>query len=121
MKPNWGQLIEAHTEQLTRADAEPGKLFKLKAGVVAISITTRSAGSARSPRGEGIPFLFHRVSTPEGTDRITLDLSHEDFLIFGKTETYTIAGQTQQFIHKHCIPWDNITEIEFIERTPMPR
>lgn len=115
MTPDWKSLIRVHTEPMTRAGAEPGQDFKLKRGIVAMSVTTRTAGSGRSPRGQGIPFLFHRVSTPEGTERITLDLSHEDFLVFRKTDTYAIAGQTQQFCHKHCIPWENITEIEFIE------
>jgi len=115
MKPNWEYLIKAHTDPITREGVKLEKVFALKRGIVAMSIKTRTAGSSRSPRGQGIPFLFHRAPTPEGIDRIEIDLSHDDFLIFRKNETYSIGGELQLVAHKHCIPWDNINEIEFIE------
>jgi hypothetical protein len=116
MKPNWERLIEAHTDPVTREGVKRGKLFVLKRGIVAMSIKTRTPGSSRAPRGKGIPFMFHRTPTPEGVDRIELDLSHEGFLIFQKNDTYSVSGSLQLVVHKHCIPWENISEIEFIER-----
>src|ERR1700677_2264437 len=115
MKPNWEHLIKAHTEPITREGLEPGKVYALKRGIVAMSVKTQAAASSRPPRGHGIPFLFHRVSTPRGIVPIEIDLSHDDFLIFRKNETYAIDGKLQLAVHKHCIPWENISEIEFIE------
>lgn len=120
MSPDWERLIRAHAEPIRGEGFEEERLFSLKRGIVAMTVTTRSAGSGRSPRGQGVPFLFHRAASPEGTERITLDLSHDDFLIFRKTETYSVVGQTHQVVHKHCIPWDNITEIEFMESSTLP-
>jgi hypothetical protein len=121
MKPNWENLIKSHCLPVTRAGVSSDSIFTLRREVVSISIKTRSAGSGRPPRGRGRSFLFQRTSVPAGVDRITLDLSHEDFLIFQRTEAYSVGGQTQLFGHKHCIPWDNIAEIEFIEGIPAPR
>jgi hypothetical protein len=115
MKPNWEHLVKAHTDPVTRKGVEPGKVFALKRGIVAMSIKTRFAGSSKSPRGHGIPFLFHRAPAPKGINSIEIDLSHDDFLIFRKSEIFSVAGQRQLVVHKHCIPWDNISEIEFIE------
>lgn len=116
MKPNWEHLIKAHAEPVTREGLEGGRVFALKRGVVAMSVKTQSMRSARPPRGHGIPFLFHRAPTPKGIVPIEIDLSHDDFLIFRKNETYSIDGKLHLTVHKHCIPWENIVEIEFIER-----
>jgi hypothetical protein len=116
VKPDWERLIKAHADPISREGVQPGKLLTLKRGIVAMSIKTRTMGSSRSPRGQGIPFLFHRAATPKGIIPIEIDLSHDDFLIFCKNETYAIDGKLHLAVHKHCIPWDNISEIEFIER-----
>jgi hypothetical protein len=120
MNPDWESLIKAHTQPTTHPGAQPGTLFALKRGIVAMSVRTQSFGSGRPPRAGKMPFLFHTIPTPPGTDRITLDLSHQGFLIFRRTETYSVPGQTEikQFVHKHCIPWENILQIEFVESVP---
>jgi len=114
MKPNWVELIEAHAEPVTRPGVR-GKVFVLKRGVVAMTIRTRTATGPQSPRRRGTPFMFHRAPTPKGINRIEIDLSYDDFLIFRKNDIYTVAGKLQLVVHKQCIPWENISAIEFIE------
>jgi hypothetical protein len=119
MKPNWQQLIRAHSDPLVKEGVKEGTVFVLKRGIVAITIKTHGSGSPRAPRGQGIPFLFQRGPTPRGMHRISLDLSNGDFLVYQKNESYSVAGQTYLFAHKHCIPWEHIAEIEFIEEVPV--
>jgi hypothetical protein len=108
MSSSWQDVIKSHAEPVTKQATQ----FRLKASVAGVSVVVGS------PRRQRIPFLHRRGPGGEPTDRITLDISNNDFLVFHKKETYYVGKETQRFVHKHYIPWDKILEIVFIERIP---
>jgi hypothetical protein len=109
VKPDWAELIKTHTSPGPGDEARPGTALVLKEGVIGVSIRT---GSGRRTR---IPFLHRKGSVPGSRDRLILDISNEDFLLFKKKEAYFVGGQSRHFTIKHCIPWDKIVAIVFVE------
>jgi len=119
VKPDWAGVIKQHTRPV-RDKTGAANLLTLRKGIVGVSI---AAGTARRAR---IPFLFMArqpqaraaqagTSSNAGQSGLTVDVSHDDFLVIRKTREQVAGDTSRRFTVKHYIPWEKIVEIVFVE------